>query len=101
MTREEVYESVRQITSDLFCVPLDDISGKTIFVTDLNADSLDAVELAMEFEHEFDISIEDKEAEVIVNVDQAVDALVTRIKEHRLQELQRWSNGIRKGQNAS
>ena len=48
------------------------------FVNDLNADSLDTVELVMEFEDEFELSIPDEEAEKIQTVGQAIDY----IKEH-------------------
>lgn len=50
-----------------------EITRETSFVNDLNADSLDTVELVMEFEDEFDMSIPDEEAEKIQTVGQAVD----------------------------
>ena len=56
-----------------------EVSRKTSFINDLNADSLDTVELVMEFEDEFDISIPDEEAEKIQNVGSAVDYIVTAI----------------------
>jgi len=55
-----------------------ELSLETNFVNDLNADSLDTVELVMEFEDEFETSIPDEEAEKIQTVGQAVDF----IKEH-------------------
>ena len=48
------------------------------FIDDLGADSLDMVELVMEFEHEFNISIPDEQAETITTVGQAV----TYLEEH-------------------
>ena len=45
----------------------------TNFVNDLNADSLDTVELVMEFEDEFETSIPDEDAEKIQTVGQAID----------------------------
>ncbi|MCP4450539.1 MAG: acyl carrier protein [Planctomycetes bacterium] len=53
-----------------------DVSKETSFINDLNADSLDTVELVMEFEDEFDMSIPDEEAEKIQTVGSAVDYIV-------------------------
>ena len=50
-----------------------EISRETSFINDLNADSLDTVELVMEFEDEFDISIPDEDAEKIQTVGAAFD----------------------------
>ncbi len=50
-----------------------EITRETSFVNDLNADSLDTVELVMEFEEEFELSIPDEEAEKIQTVGQAID----------------------------
>jgi acyl carrier protein len=55
-----------------------ELSRETSFINDLNADSLDTVELVMEFEDEFEMSIPDEEAEKIQTVGQAIDY----IKEH-------------------
>ena len=49
------------------------ITRETSFINDLNADSLDTVELVMEFEDEFDTSIPDEDAEKIQTVGAAVD----------------------------
>lgn len=53
-----------------------DITRETSFINDLNADSLDTVELVMEFEDEFDMSIPDEEAEKIQTVGAAIDYIV-------------------------
>lgn len=52
------------------------ITRKTSFVSDLNADSLDTVELVMEFEDRFETSIPDEEAEKIKTVGEAIDFIV-------------------------
>jgi len=52
------------------------ITRETSFINDLNADSLDTVELVMEFEDEFDMSIPDEEAEKIQTVGAAIDYIV-------------------------
>ena len=56
----------------------DQVTRETSFVNDLGADSLDTVELVMEFEEEFDITIPDEEAEKIGTVGQAI----SYIEEH-------------------
>jgi len=54
-------------------VPEKDVVPEASFVDDLGADSLDQVELIMEMEKEFDVSIPDEEAEGITTVQAAVD----------------------------
>ncbi|MBN1436857.1 MAG: acyl carrier protein [Sedimentisphaerales bacterium] len=61
------------IVAEQLGVDKSEITRETSFVNDLNADSLDTVELVMEFEDEFDMSIPDEEAEKIQTVGQAVD----------------------------
>ncbi|MEW4569211.1 acyl carrier protein [Tautonia sp. JC769] len=68
-----IEERVVEIVSEQMGVAKDQISRETEFIKDLGADSLDTVELVMEFEEEFDIQIPDEEAEKIQTVGQAVD----------------------------
>ena len=75
---EEIEEKVIEIVSEQMGVVKSEITRETSFVNDLNADSLDTVELVMEFEDEFEMSIPDEEAEKIQTVGQAIDY----IKEH-------------------
>jgi acyl carrier protein len=67
-----VEERVIEIVSEQMGVAKDQITRETSFVNDLGADSLDTVELVMEFEEEFDITIPDEEAEKIQTVGQAI-----------------------------
>ncbi len=67
-----VQERVIEIVAEQMGVDKSQISGETSFVNDLGADSLDTVELVMEFEDEFDISIPDEDAEKIQTVGQAI-----------------------------
>ena len=75
---ENVEEKVIEIVAEQMGVDKGEITRETSFVNDLNADSLDTVELVMEFEDEFELSIPDEEAEKIQTVGQAIDY----IKEH-------------------
>ena len=73
------------IISEQMGVEKSEISRETSFINDLNADSLDTVELVMEFEDEFDMSIPDEEAEKIQTVGAAVD-YITNIARTKSQE---------------
>ena len=78
MDETEIQEKVISIVAEQMGVDKAEINRDTNFVNDLNADSLDTVELAMEFEDEFETSIPDEDAEKIQTVGQAIDF----IKEH-------------------
>ena len=77
---EVIEKKVIKIISDQMCVDKSEITRDVSFINDLNADSLDTVELIMEFEDEFDMSIPDEEAEKIQTVGAAVDYVVNLIK---------------------
>ena len=70
---QEIETKIIGIISEQMGVDKSEISRETSFINDLNADSLDTVELVMEFEDEFDMSIPDEEAEKIQTVGQATD----------------------------
>ncbi|MEM1209923.1 MAG: acyl carrier protein [Planctomycetota bacterium] len=70
---KEIEERVIAIVAEQMGVDKAEINRDTNFVNDLNADSLDVVELVMEFEDEFETSIPDEEAEKILTVGQAID----------------------------
>jgi acyl carrier protein len=78
MEEREIEEKVIAIVAEQMGVDKGEINRDTNFVNDLNADSLDTVELVMEFEDEFETSIPDEQAEKIQTVGQAIDY----IKEH-------------------
>lgn len=69
----EIESKVKKIVSEQMGVAEDEITRETSFVNDLNADSLDSVELIMGFEEEFELNIPDEEAEKIQTIGQAVD----------------------------
>ena len=67
------FEKVKEVIIDKLGVDEDAIKTDAHFVNDLGADSLDTVELIMEFEEEFGIEIPDEDAENITTVGSAVD----------------------------
>jgi len=77
---EEVEAKIIEIVSEQMGVDKSEITRDTSFINDLNADSLDTVELVMEFEDEFDMSIPDEEAEKIQTVGAAIDYIVQIVK---------------------
>ena len=77
---QEIEGKVIDIVSEQMGVDKSEISRETSFINDLNADSLDTVELVMEFEDEFDMSIPDEEAEKIQTVGAAIDYIVNQMK---------------------
>lgn len=60
---DDIETKVIEIVSEQMGVDKSEITRETHFINDLNADSLDTVELVMEFEDEFELSIPDEEAE--------------------------------------
>lgn len=79
MTRDEIEAKVTDIVAEQMGVDKSEITRDTNFANDLNADSLDTVELVMEFEDEFETSIPDDEAEKIQTVGQAIDYIASNM----------------------
>ncbi len=73
---QAIEQKVIEIISEQMGVDKSEITRETSFMNDLNADSLDTVELVMEFEDEFDMSIPDEEAEKIQTVGAAVNYII-------------------------
>jgi len=73
MDEKEIQEKVTAIVAEQMGVDKAEISRDTHFINDLNADSLDTVELIMEFEDEFETSIPDEEVDKIQTVGNAID----------------------------
>jgi acyl carrier protein len=70
---EDVFPRVKKIIVEQLGVEEDEVVPTASFVEDLNADSLDLVELIMSLEEEFGMEISDEEAEKIVTVNDAVE----------------------------
>ena len=68
----EIAEKVKAIIVDKLSVDAEDVKAEASFANDLGADSLDTVELIMEFEKEFGITIPDDKAEKISTVGDAI-----------------------------
>ncbi len=78
-TEESVEEQVKEIIVKQMGVNKDQVAPETSFINDLGADSLDTVELVMELEDAFDVSIPDEDAEKMQTVGDAINY----IKEHK------------------
>tara|TARA_B100000686_G_C16306169_1_gene720943 strand:+ start:272 stop:505 length:234 start_codon:yes stop_codon:yes gene_type:complete len=70
---DNTLDKVKEIIIDKLGIDSSKITLEAKFINDLGADSLDTVELIMQFEEEFEIEIPDKDAEKITSVGEAVD----------------------------
>ena len=75
----EYYDKIKEIIIDKLGVEDGKITLEAKFIEDLGADSLDTVELIMQFEEEFGIEIPDEEAEHLLSVGQAVDFISNKL----------------------
>jgi len=78
---QAIEKKVIKIVADQMGTEEAEITRETSFINDLNADSLDTVELVMEFEDEFNTSIPDEEAEKIQTVGAAIDYIINMVKQ--------------------
>ena len=72
-------EAARALIADHLAVGLGAVRDDAAFATDLGADSLDMIELAMRFEEEFEIRIDDEESESCETVRDALDLLESKV----------------------
>jgi acyl carrier protein len=77
---KKVEERVIEIVCEQMGASRDKITRETSFIQDLGADSLDTVELVMEFEDEFDLNIPDEDAEKIQSVGDAITYIEANAK---------------------
>ena len=76
----EITTKVKSIIVDKLGVDANEVNNDSSFTNDLGADSLDTVELIMEFEKEFNIAIPDDQAEKIGTVGQAIEYIESNTK---------------------
>jgi acyl carrier protein len=76
---DEVYNTIKEIINELLDIEDDKIKMESRFREDLEADSLDLVELIMEFEERFGGEISDEDAQKITTVGEAVNYVSTRM----------------------
>ncbi|ABX31733.1 acyl carrier protein [Petrotoga mobilis SJ95] len=79
MTKDELFEKVKEIIVDTLSVDEDEVTLDASFTDDLDADSLELVDLTMAFESEFGVTIEDEELEKIKTVENAVNLLSEKL----------------------
>jgi len=75
----DIEDTVKSIIVEKLGVDESDVTPDASITNDLGADSLDTVELIMEFEKEFDLTIPDEEAEEIATVGDAIDYLEEKV----------------------
>ncbi|AEX85090.1 acyl carrier protein [Marinitoga sp. 1135] len=79
MTRDELFEKVKEIIVETLNVDEEDVTLDASFTDDLDTDSLELVDLTMAFESELGVSIEDEELENIRTVEDVVNSLAEKL----------------------
>jgi acyl carrier protein len=79
VSEDEAFEKFKECAVEVLQVPADKVTREARFAEDLDADSLDLVELVMALEESFDVSVEETELEGIETVGQAFDLINAKI----------------------
>ena len=79
MEREEALAALREVAVEVLSVEPDQVTETSRFKEDLDADSLDLVELVMGLEERFDISVPEEDLEHVTTVGQAVDLVMAKV----------------------
>ncbi|MEY3239797.1 MAG: hypothetical protein RIR11_1235 [Bacteroidota bacterium] len=79
MAEDTLVKRIKEIITEKLGVDPEEVTPEANFIADLGADSLDTVELIMEFEKEFEVSIPDEAAEKITTVGHAIQYIAANI----------------------
>jgi acyl carrier protein len=79
MERTEALETLREVAAEVLSVEPDQVTEAARFKEDLDADSLDLVELVMGLEERFDIQVPEEDLEGVTTVGQAVDLVMSKV----------------------
>jgi acyl carrier protein len=79
MERTKALESIREVAAEVLSVDPDQVTEAARFKEDLDADSLDLVELVMGLEERFDIQVPEEDLEGVTTVGQAVDLVLAKV----------------------
>ena len=79
MERSEALEAIREVAVEVLSVQPDQVQETASFKDDLDADSLDLVELVMGLEERFDVSIPEEDLEGVTTVAHAVDLVLAKV----------------------
>ena len=79
MSNDDTFEKFRECAVEVLQVPADKVTKEARFAEDLDADSLDLVELVMALEEAFDVSVEETELEGIETIGQAYDLIAAKV----------------------
>jgi acyl carrier protein len=80
MTREQIEQKLIELAAEKAGVPAVDITPATHFVNDLEFDSLDVVEYAMDVEDHFHLNVPDDKADELATVGEVIDFVVEQLK---------------------
>ena len=79
MSNDETFEKFKECAVEVLQVPEDKVTREARFAEDLDADSLDLVELVMALEETFDVSVDETELEGIETIGQAYDLIAAKL----------------------
>jgi len=79
MERAEALSTIKDVAAEVLSVDPDQVTETARFKEDLDADSLDLVELVMALEEEFDVAVDEDELEGVETVGQALDLVTSKL----------------------
>lgn len=79
MNNDEAFEKFRECAVEVLQVPADKVTKEARFAEDLDADSLDLVELVMALEESFNVSVEETELDGVETIGQAFDLITAKL----------------------